>query len=78
MRAVFRKLFARARMLAAKQIVPYHDEQITAEQDSIARWNAQRRTIGLGRPLRAVGTANSGGMQIVELRPGAAEDAPAG
>jgi hypothetical protein len=76
LRTIFRKLFDRARMLAAKQIVPYTtDEQIAAEQDPIARFNDAAASTGWDVRLDQFGTANNGGLRIVELRPGAAEDA---
>ena len=47
LRTIFRKLFDRARMLAAKQVVPYTtDEQIEAERAMIARWNAEAKAGG--------------------------------
>jgi hypothetical protein len=76
LRTIFRKLFDRARMLAAKQIVPYTtDEQIAAEQDPIARFNDAAASTGWDVRLDQFGTANNGGLRIVELRPGVAEDA---
>jgi hypothetical protein len=76
LRTIFRKLFDRARMLAAKQIVPYTtDEQIAAEQDPIARFNDAAASTGWDVRLEQFGTANNGGLRIVELCPSAAEDA---
>jgi hypothetical protein len=60
-RAVFRKLFARARMLAVKQIVPLtSDEQVTAEQSAIARWNAIAEQVDWGVRFEQTGGPASG------------------
>ena len=76
LRTIFRKLFDRARMLSVKQIVPYTtDEQIAAEQDETARFNDAAASAGWDVRIEQFGTANNGGLRIVELRPGAAEDA---
>jgi hypothetical protein len=76
LRSVFRPLFDLAWSLSAKQIVPYTtDEQVAAEQDLIARFNDAAASTGWDVRLDQFGTANNGGLRIVELRPGAAEDA---
>ena len=76
LRSVFRPLFDLAWSLSAKQIVPYTtDEQIAAEEDPIARFNDAAASTGWDVRLEQFGTANNGGLRIVELRPGAAEDA---
>ena len=75
-RAVFRKLFARARMLAVKQIVPLtSDEQVTAEQSAIARWNAIAEQVDWGVRFEQTGGPASGGIKITELWPGGYEAA---
>ena len=76
LRSVFRPLFDLAWSLSAKQIVPYTtDEQIAAEEDPIAHFNDAAASTGWDVRLEQFGTANNGGLRIVELRPGAAEDA---
>lgn len=76
LRLVFRPLFDLARSLSARQIVPLTtDEQIGAEQGTIARWNAAAASAGWDVRLEQFGAANNGGLRIVELRSGAAEDA---
>ena len=76
LRTIFRKLFDLARSLSAKQIVPYTtDEQIAAEQDEIARFNDAAASTGWDVRIEQFGTANNGGVRIIELRPGAAQDA---
>jgi hypothetical protein len=76
LRSVFRPLFDLAWSLSAKQIVPYTtDEQVAAEQGLIARFNDAAASTGWDVRLDQFGTANNGGLRIVELRPGVAEDA---
>ena len=76
LREIFRKLFDLARSLSAKQIVPYTtDEQIAAEQDETARFNDAAASAGWEVRIEQFGTANNGGLRIIELRPGAAQDA---
>ena len=76
LRAIFGGLFDTARMLSARQIVPLTtDEQIGAEQDMIVRWNDAAASAGWNVRLEQFGAANNGGLRIVELRRGAAEDA---
>jgi hypothetical protein len=76
LRSAFRPLFDLAWSLSAKQIVPYTtDEQVAAEQGLIARFNDAAASTGWDVRLDQFGTTNNGGLRIVELRPGAAEDA---
>jgi hypothetical protein len=76
LRVFFRPLFDFARSLSAKQIVPLTtDEQIAAEQGMIDRWNAAAASVGWDVRLEQFGAANNGGLRIIELRSGAAEDA---
>ena len=76
LREIFRKLFDLARSLSAKQIVPYTtDEQIAAEQYETARFNDAAAATGWDVRIEQFGTANDGGLRIIELRLGGAEDA---
>jgi hypothetical protein len=74
LRSVFRPLFDLAWSLSAKQIVPYTtDEQIAAEGQMVARWNALAEQHGVSLRLELCGTAElgKGGVRFRELEPNA-------
>ena len=74
LRSVFRPLFDLAWSLSAKQIVPYAtDEQIAAEGQMVARWNALAEQHGVSLRLELCGTAElgKGGVRFRELEPNA-------
>ena len=71
LRAVFRGLLDTARMCAVKQICLTSDEQVTAEQQVVARWNALAQQHGIPLRLETWGTAAQGGLRFHELEPDA-------
>ena len=74
LRSVFRPLFDLAWSLSAKQIVPYTtDEQIAAEGQMVARWNALAEQHSVPLRLELCGTAEvgKGGVRFRELEPNA-------
>jgi hypothetical protein len=72
LRGVFGGLIDLARSLSAKQIVPYTtDEQIAAEAQMAARWNALAEQYGVPLRLEQWGTASKGGLRFRELEPDA-------
>jgi hypothetical protein len=72
LRGVFGRFFDFARLLSAKQIAPYTtDEQIAAEAQMVARWNALAERHSVPLRLELWGTASKGGLCFRELEPDA-------
>ena len=70
LRALFGRLYDRARMMSVRQIALTTEEQAEQERPMMARFNPLAEQAGWGVRLEPLGSPKDGGIKIVETRPG--------
>jgi hypothetical protein len=70
LRALFGRLYDRARMMSVRQIALTTEEQAEQERPMTARFNPLAEQAGWGVRLEPLGSPKDGGIKIVETRPG--------